>query len=157
MTIIAKPVIDKQFWILQQGDRKVGNVEACAGGYQVKINNQIVQYKTIKMVEQRVNIHFESAPKTTKAKTKITSVHGYPATGRIYNPMWDLQQKLPIYTKTNKSKSWFAAGWYRVKKGRNWATVQDPKLIVVQRYPYQGPFFTQEEADNNELTFTKIC
>jgi hypothetical protein len=157
MTIVAKPVIDKQFWILQQGDRKVGNVEACAGGYQVKINNQVVQYKTIKMVEQRVNIHFETAPKSTKTKTKITSVHGYPATGRIYNPMWDLQQKLPIYTKTNKSKSWFAAGWYRVKKGRNWATVQDPKLIVVQRYPYQGPFFTREEADNNELVFTKVC
>ena len=150
MTLIALPVVDKQYWILKDNDRKVGNVEACAGGYQVKINNQIVQYKTIKMVEQRVNIHFESAPKTTKAKTKTNLVHGYPASGRIYNPMWDLQQKLPIYTKTTKSKSWFAAGWYRVKKGRNWSTVQDPKLIVVQRYPYQGPFYTQEEANNND-------
>lgn len=150
MTLIALPVVDKQYWILKDNDRKVGNVEACAGGYQVKINNQVVQYKSIKMVEQRVNVHFESAPKTAKLKTKINLVHGYPATGRIYNPMWDLQQKLPIYTKTNKSKSWFAAGWYRVKKGRNWATVQDPKLITVQRYPYQGPFYTQEEADNND-------
>ena len=57
--IVAKPVIDKQFWILQQGNEKVGNVEACNGGYQVKINNQIVQFKTIKMVEQRINIKFE--------------------------------------------------------------------------------------------------
>ena len=157
MSLIALPVIDKQFWILKENDRKVGNVEACAGGYQVKLNNQVAQYKTIKMVEQRVNIHFESIPKTVKTKTKTTSVHGYPTVGRIYNPMWDLQQKLPIYTKTNKSKSWFAAGWYRVKKDRNWATVQDPKLIVIQRYPYQGPFFTQEEADNNELVLTKVC
>jgi hypothetical protein len=150
MSLIALPVVDKQYWILKDNDRKVGNVEACAGGYQVKINNQVVQYKSIKMVEQRVNIHFESAPKTVKTKTKINLVHGYPAVGRIYNPMWDLQQKLPIYTKTNKSKSWFAAGWYRVKKGRNWTTVQDPKLITVQRYPYQGPFYTLEEANNND-------
>jgi hypothetical protein len=150
MTIVAKPVIDKQFWILQQGDRKVGNVEACAGGYQVKINNQVVQYKSIKMVEQRVNVRFESTPKVAKTKPKTNLVHGYPACGRIYNPMWDLQQKLPIYTKTNKSKSWFAAGWYCVKKGRNWTTVQDPKLITVQRYPYQGPFYSQEEANNND-------
>jgi hypothetical protein len=149
MTLIALPVVDKQYWILKDNDRKVGNVEACAGGYQVKINNQVVQYKSIKMVEQRVNIHFESVPKTSKVK-KTNLVHGYPANGRIYNPMWDLQQKLPIYTKTNKSKSWFAAGWYRVKKGRNWATVQDPKLITVQRYPYQGPFYTQEDANNND-------
>jgi hypothetical protein len=148
--IVAKPVIDKQFWILQKDNEKVGNVEACAGGYQVKINDQVQQYETIKMVEQRFNVHFEHFPKPIKTKTKINLVHGYPASGRIYNPMWDLQQKLPIYTKTNKSKSWFAAGWYRVKKGRNWATVQDPKLIVVQRYPYQGPFYTREEAENND-------
>ena len=25
MTLIAKPVIDKQFWILQDGNQKVGN------------------------------------------------------------------------------------------------------------------------------------
>jgi len=41
MTLIAKPVIDKQFWILQKDNQKVGNIEACNGGYQVKINNQI--------------------------------------------------------------------------------------------------------------------
>jgi hypothetical protein len=35
--LVAKPVIDKQFWILQENNRKVGNVEACAGGYQVRI------------------------------------------------------------------------------------------------------------------------
>lgn len=148
--IIAKPIIDKQFWILQEDNRKVGNIQAYDGGYQVKINNTVTQFKTIKMAEQRVKIHFETMPKVARTKTKINTVHGYPASGRVYNPMWDLQQKLPIYTKTNKSKSWFAAGWYRVKKGRHWATVQDPKLIVVQRYPYQGPFFTQQEADENQ-------
>jgi len=53
--------------------------------------------------------------------------------------------KLPIYTKTSKSKSWFAAGWYQVKKGRSWAVMQDPKLIVLQRYAYHGPYHTKEE------------
>ena len=147
MTLVAKPVIDKQFWILQQGDRKIGNVEACAGGYQVKINNQVAQFKTIKMVQQRVNVHFEPAVKPTKAKTSSALVHGFPAAGRVYNPIWDVQQKLPLYTKTRKSKSWFAAGWYAIKKGRNWAAVQDPKLILLQRYEYQGPFHCQEDVN----------
>ena len=150
MTLIAKPVIDKQFWILQDGNQKVGNIEACAGGYQVKIRNQTSQFKTIRMAAQRVNIQFESMSSMPNRKKVYNQVHGYPAAGRIYNPMWDVKLKLPIYTKTNKSKSWFAAGWYCVKKGRNWAIVQDPKLITVQRYPYQGPFYTQEEAKNND-------
>jgi hypothetical protein len=150
MTIVAKPVIDKQYWILQENNRKVGNVEACAGGYQVKINNQIAQYKTIKMVEQRVHIQFEPSPKTVKEKVPTNLVHGYPVAGRMYNPMWDVPQKLPIYTKTNKSKSWFAAGWYSVKKGRAWQVLQGPKLIMLQRYPYHGPYYTKEEAEQND-------
>ena len=148
MSIIAKPIVDKQFWVLQENNNKVGNIEACDGGYQVKINNQVVaQYKTIKMVERNIDIHFELAQKTEKKrKLSVNEVHGYATAGRAFNPMWDVPQKLPVYTKTNKSKSWHAAGWYTVKKGRHWAAMQDPKLILLQRYPYQGPFHTKEEA-----------
>jgi hypothetical protein len=155
MTLVAKPVIDKQFWILQDGDQKVGNIEACAGGYQVKIQNQTAQFKTIRMAAERINIQFESVKKITATKPVKNLVHGYPAAGRIYNPMWDIKMKLPVYTKTAKSKSWFVAGWYRVKKGRSWTVTQDPKLIVLQRYAYAGPFYTQEEA--NDHSYTTIC
>lgn len=148
MPLVAKPVIDKQYWIVKDdSDRKVGNVEATAGGYQVKINNQITEYKTIRMVAQRNNIQFETIDRAPKVHTIMNSVHGYPARGRINNPMWDVKHRLPIYTKTTKSKSWFAAGWYLVKKGRHWTSMQDPKLILLQRYQYQGPYHSQEEAD----------
>ena len=151
MTLIAKPVIDKQFWILQENNRKVGNIEACAEGYQVKINDQIVQFKTIKLAARTVNIEFEPAVKITRPKTTVDHVHGYPVTGRVYNPMWDVSQQLPVYTKTNKSKSWFAAGWYNVKRGRTWKTVLSPKLILLQRYLYQGPFYNQTDAENSNV------
>jgi hypothetical protein len=150
MSLIALPVVDKQYWILKENDRKVGNVEACAGGYQVKINNQVVQFKTIKLAARNANIEFGTAPKIVKPKTNIDQIYGYAVTGRVYNPMWNVAQHLPVYTKTNKSKSWFAAGWYNVKKGQKWQAVLAPKLITLQRYPYQGPFYTQEEAGNND-------
>jgi hypothetical protein len=150
--IVAKPVIDKQFWILQENDRKVGNIEACAGGYQVKINNQIAQFKTIKMAAQRANIEFEPAVKLSKPKATMDQVHGYPVSGRVYNPMWDVAQQLPVYTKTAKSKSWFAAGWYRVRRGRTWTTTLAPKLIVLQRYAYQGPYYSETEANDHAHT-----
>ena len=151
MTLIAKPVIDKQFWILQKDNQKVGNIEACDGGYQVKINNQIAQFKTIKLVAKQINISFEAPIKHVKPKSTIDHVHGYPVAGRVYNPMWDVSQQLPVYTKTNKSKSWFAAGWYNVKKGRNWRTVLAPKLILLQRYPYQGPYYNESDARSTNV------
>jgi hypothetical protein len=147
MKLIAKPVIDKKFWILQDGDQKVGNVEACAGGYQVKINNQIAQFKTIRLAARQINIEFEHAPKRTRHSPAVDHVHGYPVSGRVYDPMWDVRQQLPVYTKTTKSKSWFAAGWYNVRRGRQWRSVLAPKLILLQRYPYQGPFYTQQDAE----------
>ena len=150
--LVAKPVIDKQFWILQENNRKVGNVEACAGGYQVKINNQVAQFKTIRMAAQRANIEFEPAVKIAKPKAAMDQVHGYPISGRVHNPMWDVTQQLPVYTKTAKSKSWFAAGWYRVRRGRTWTTMLAPKLIVLQRYAYAGPFLTQQHADDHAHT-----
>ena len=150
--LVAKPVIDKQFWILQENNRKVGNVEACAGGYQVKINNQVAQFKTIRMAAQRANIEFEPAVKIAKTKAFVSQVHGYPVSGRVYNPMWDVTQQLPVYTKTAKSKSWFAAGWYRVRRGRTWSTLLSPKLIMLQRYSHAGPFHSETEANDHTPT-----
>jgi len=142
--LVAKVVADKQFWILQKDDCKVGNIEAWDGGYQVRINNQVTQFKTIKLAAKESNIVFEKQSKPTPQDT--TSVYGFPVVGRFYNPVWDVAHHLPMYTKTRKSKSWFAAGWYSIKRGRNWKIVQDPKLIALQRYPYQGPFKTQQEV-----------
>jgi len=142
--LVAKVIADKQFWILQEDDRKVGNIEAWNGGYQVRINNQVKQFKTIKLAARESNIVF--AKEETASKPDNTVVHGYPVAGRCYNPVWDVVHHLPIYTKTAKSKSWFAAGWYSIKRGRTWKIIQDPKLIALQRYPYQGPFRTKEEV-----------
>lgn len=148
MNIVAKPIVDNEFWILQQDDKKIGNVEACqGGGFQVRLKDTVQQYKNIKMVTQLHNIVFEK-PFLVKKKTVVGSdVHGYQAHGRIYNPTWDVKHRLPLFTKNKKSKSWFAAGWYQVQRGRTWKTVQDPKLITLQRYKYNGPFHTKEEAN----------
>jgi hypothetical protein len=142
--LVAKVVADKQFWILQEDDRKVGNIEAWNGGYQVRINNQVKQFKTIKLAARESNIVF--AKEETASKSDNTAVHGFPVAGRCYNPVWDVVHHLPIYTKTAKSKSWFAAGWYSIKRGRTWKIIQDPKLIALQRYPYQGPFKNKEQV-----------
>ena len=142
--LVAKVVADKQYWILQEADQKVGNIEAWNGGYQVCIRDQVTQFKTIKLAARESNIVFEKS--VVPSKPDNTIVHGFPVGGRCHNPVWDVAHRLPLYTKTRKSKSWFAAGWYSLKRGRNWKVVQDPKLIALQRYPYQGPFHSKEEV-----------
>lgn len=157
MTLIAKPVINKRFWILQDNDshRKVGNVEALTdGGFQVKINNQTEQFKTIRSIERTGKIHFES-PVEFKTHRTVHNVHGYPTTQKPHNPVWNVPMKLPLYTKNSESRSWIAAGWYTLKQGKKWEAVQDPKLILLQRYPYSGPFQNRADAVV-ELTRSRV-
>lgn len=147
--ITAKPVIDKQFWILKQGDQKIGNIQAGPDGYTVRILDRVDSFKTIPMVRKKINIEFEPAEKASKPEAG--QVHGYPTGCRVHNAMWDVKHRLPLFTKTAKSKSWFAAGYYRVKQHRNWKVVQNPKLILLERYPYQGPFYTKEKASDQSI------
>ena len=143
--ILAKPVIANQYWILRDGDEKVGNIEATTDGFQVRLNDTIQTFKTIRMVKNRIGIDFE--PITKSPAPKETSVYGFDTGCRAYNAMYEVKRHLPLFTKTKKSKSWFAAGWYAVKQNNTWRVMRNPKLISLQRYPYRGPFHTAEDAE----------
>ncbi len=145
--ILAKPVVANQYWILKKDDRKIGQVEAVEDGYTVKILDRVARYKTIKMAGREANIEFEKPEKTRTVPRNL--VHGYEVAGRVYNPLWNVQLRLPLFTKDAKSKSWYAAGWYRVKQHRTWKVMQNPKLITLQRYQYQGPFHTKEQTNES--------
>jgi hypothetical protein len=148
--IVAKPVIDNQYWILKQDDEKIGNVQAVDGGFALTIRNKVAKFKTIRMLRRQANIEFAEPEHVTPLPKD--RVHGYPTGCRTHNGMWNVQLKLPLFTKTNKSKSWFAAGWYSIKQHRSWKVLQNPKLIVLERYTYQGPFYTEEQARDQSVS-----
>jgi len=146
--ILAKPVVENQYWILKKDDRKIGQLEVNEhGNCTIKILDSIVQYKTIKMARDAINIEFEPPETATPVPSNI--VHGHKVEGNVFNPLWNVQLKLPLFTREKKSKSWFAAGWYRVKQHRKWKMVQHPKLITLERYQYQGPFYSKEEVNES--------
>ena len=143
--IIAKPVIPDQFWILKENDQKVGNIEAGPDGYSLCLKDRKVNFQTLNMLKERINIDFE--PITTDVqKPPKNEVHGFPTDDFPHNAIFDVKRQIPLWTKEEKSKSWYAAGWYKVKVHRTWDVVQCPKLISLQRYPYKGPFHTESQA-----------
>jgi hypothetical protein len=146
--IKAKPIVKNKFWILRDGNRKVGEVNAIQGGFSVTVNNKEVRFKTLTTLKRRAGIEFDDSINIVTTNKKIVDVHGYPAAGSIYNAVWDVQLKLPLYTKKEKSKSMFAAGWYKIKLKKRWKTVFCPKLIILDRNDYQGPFNYNPDHNN---------
>lgn len=146
--IIAKPIVKDRYWILKENNQKVGNIEAVGDEYAVTVNNTIARIKNINVIKKTNEFKFE--PPILGSKNPVTNtVHGYPAGCRAHNPVWNVQRRLPLFTKDKKSKSWYAAGWYRVQQNKIWETVQSPKLITLQRYPYQGPYHSEKEANES--------
>ncbi len=151
MTLIAKPIVDKHYWIAKQDNQKIGNVQQTQdGSFQVTIGGQVASFKTIKNLRKQVAIEFADPEHKTKPLRDV--VHGFHTGCRVHNPMWDVKRKLPLFTKDSKSKSWYAAGWYLVKQHRTWKAVHNPKLIVLDRYSFQGPYHSKEEANDKSVS-----
>lgn len=142
--LIAKPVVKNKFWVVEESGNKIATIQARDDGGYAYVHDELREYfPSVKNLKQKYNIKFGSADKIKKENVK--TVYGYPITGRAYNQVWDIQKKLPIFSKTLKSKSFFCAGYYLINLNQEWVEHFCPKNLTVSRYKYIGPFKTREE------------
>lgn len=146
MTLIAKPIVKDQLWVITDGKAKVGNVVAENNGYKVKIGDDQQHFTSTPNIESVIDIHF-LRPSTTK-RTDIPYAI-WPTTGRTYNDAFDLKRKLHVYTKHKKSRCYHVAGWFKINTKHGWRIYFCPKQIMVNRYRYNGPFMSEEQAANS--------
>ena len=144
MNLIAKPIVKGEFWVVTDGDKKVGNVIANGSGFEVKLNGSQSHFKNANDVKRKTRIQFQTL-KTDKTQPKLP-FSSYPTTAKVYNSILDVKRKLHLYTKTQKSKCYYAAGYYVLNQTGQNEVVFCPKYIFIQRYPYAGPFKTEAEA-----------
>lgn len=144
--LVAKPIVKNQFWIVTDGHKKVGNIEANNAGYGVQINGTFLQFNNADDLKKSTKIRFESA--TPNSPKPTHPYPEYPTTKRVYNSIIDIQRGLHLFTKTKKSKCYHAAGYFVMEQNSVNQVVFCPKYIFVQRYPYKGPYKTEEEAKN---------
>ena len=144
--LIAKPVVKNQFWIVTDGTAKVGNVIADGSGFEVKLNGNKTHFKNTNTIQKQTNIQFQQT-KVEKSNKEIP-FNEYPTTKKVYNSMLDIKRKIHLFTKTSKSKCYHAAGWYVMYQSEEPVVVFCPKYIFIQRYEYEGPYKTEDEAKN---------
>ena len=141
---IARPVVKNKFWVVEDQGHRVATIQAVEdGGFVYVHDDQRERFTSIKILSEQYNITFDkSAKKSIKAAEN--HIHGYPTQAKPHNELYDVSRRLPVYTKTAKSKSYFCAGYYIVQFESHWAKAYCPKLITLNRYPFRGPFATQE-------------
>jgi len=142
--LVAKPIVKNQYWIVTDGDKKVGNIEANNAGYGVQLNGTFLQFNNTEEIKKNTKIRFQPL-KTTNTKANLPYPE-YPTTSKTYNDLFDVKRSLHLFTKTRKSKCYHAAGYFVIDQNGTVAVHFCPKYIFVQRYNYSGPYKTEAEA-----------
>ena len=145
MTVKAKPVLENKFWIVEQEGVRIGTLCKEDEGFVVTSKGKIQFYKNENQLKKTFGKNFLVA--NIKENNEIVSkdVHGYPTRTKPYNSMFDIKRKLPLFTKSEKSKSVYCAGYYLIKFNVNWLKSYCPKLITVERNEYMSPYKTELE------------
>lgn len=140
----AKPVVKNKFWIVEDAGEKIATVQSTPSGLVLVKNQNRERFSNAKILSSKYNINFVDAPLAKRNKDKL--VYEYPCDSTPHNCIYDLKYRLPLYTKTNKSKSYYCAGYYLVELEGVWQVLFCPKRITLLRNQYLGPYKTQESA-----------
>ncbi len=143
--LVAKPIVKDQYWIVTDGIKKVGNIEANVAGYGVQLNGIFSQFDNTEQIKKSTKIIFTENAKPSKSPIPLYSE--FPTTAKVYNSVMDVKRNLHLYSKSNKSKSLCAAGWFVMNQYGTKCIIFCPKYIFIQRYEYVGPFKTKTEAE----------
>lgn len=146
-TMQAKPIVADKFWIVENNGERVGTLRK-------KENNKFILSSTTgnscysdksELVKAFGKQFFTAECVQSTELPSTGEIHGYPTNCYPHAATYDVQQKLPLFTKTPNSKSYFCAGYYAVRFEKGWVRSFCPKLITLERNEYKGPFRTELE------------
>jgi len=144
MEFVAKPVLEDKFWILEDNGQKVGTIRSNENGVVLTVGKENHSFKKLEELKQKMKVSFTGKELVNKEKEEY-DVHGYPCKTKPFNGLYDLKRKLPLYTKTEDSQSFFTAGYFCIEFENGWVPAYCPKLITLGRNNYLGPFKTKIE------------
>lgn len=145
--IHAKPIIQDKFWIVEKNGAKFATLRKSEDNHFVLSNELGIKvYDTKESLTKEFGKEFFVAKIVKEAdNAEPNEVHGYATSTSPHNPLFDIKRKLPLFTKSEDSKSLYCAGYYVIHFDKGWVKSFCPKLITLQRYDYQGPFKTELE------------
>jgi len=147
MNSTTKILVPNKEWLIQDNKEKIGSISKNKKGYTFLRNGKSLEFKDLAEVKKQFGIALfeESIKKHKEPVDKNYSIYDFPCRSKPFDPVYSVKKKLPLFSKSSKSKSQYCAGYYIISRRKGWATSFCPKLITLDRYPYYGPFKTEVE------------
>ena len=157
MISTTKVLVPNKEWLVKDGRFKIGSISKQKKGYTFNRNGQSIPFADLDEIKSQFGIIKLDEP-IKKSTDTITnkSIYDYPCSSRPYEPVYSVKDKLPLFAKSSKSKSQYCSGYYVIKFRKGWVKSFCPKLITLERYPYHGPFKTEQEMKSMLNTVNKL-
>src|SRR5210317_828763 len=123
MTLKAKPVLKDKFWIVENDGEKVGTMSYNdEQRYMFTSAVETCFFDNTRQMKKRFGVDIEWGDAVTNIENAEQSyeVHGFPTSVKPFNALYDIKQKLPLFTKSEKSKSLYCAGYYIIRFDKGW-------------------------------------
>ena len=150
MNSTAKILIPEREWLIRNDKEKIGSITKVKKGYLVLRQGNAIPFNDLADIKSAIGIAmFEESIKKVKkdiAGPSEWAIYDFPCKSKPFEPLYNVHKKLPLYTKRAKSKSQHCAGHYIIKFRKGWVKSFCPKLITLERYPFMGPWKTEEES-----------
>lgn len=147
MSIKAKELLKDKFWVVEEDTKPIGMISINEQKKFVLSHSSGTKYfnNTSQIKKFFGNDFFVASISELEVPEPNNDVYGFPTSTTPYNTLYDVQKKLPLFTKSPKSKSLYCAGYYIIRFDKGWVKSFCPKAITVERYETQGPFKTSIE------------
>lgn len=146
MNLIAKNILPEKFWIIEdESQSRRGTIQLNKNSVKILLDGSNLEFDTFEHACKQLNINNSSKTVKKIEQENEYLVHGYPTNTKPFNQLYDAKHRLPMYTKTEKSKSYFAAGYYIIHFDFGWAQAFCPKVITLNRNDFRGPYKTELE------------
>ncbi len=146
MSLTAKNIVKNKFWIVEQDGQQVATIQSTPDGVSYVQNDKREKFLDLSSLKNQYSIVISKEKPKKRASTAF-EVSGYPCDHKPYNALFNLSKKLPVYTKSASSKSFYCAGHYLIKFNTDYVQSFCPKLITLNRYEFLGPFVTKQEMN----------
>lgn len=146
MNSLTKTLVPNKEWLIRNEFEKICSVSKYKKGYAIFKKGQMLPFKNLEEVNSKLgtDIHEETVKKNIQTEDAY-SIYDFPCGSKPYQPVYNVKKKLPLFAKSDKSKSQYCAGYYIIKFRKGWVKSFCPKLITLERYPFHGPYKTYEE------------
>lgn len=158
MNAKVKTLVPNKVWIVEDHGTKLGTLNKEKSGYAFFRKGVKLALHDLSDVKSKFGSDlFKDSVNNLKFTKNADSktIYEYPCGCKPYNPVYNVKKKLPIYAKSAKSRSLYCAGHYVIQFKKGWVKSFCPKLITLERYPYQGPFKTEAEMRHSLMQMNK--